>query len=101
MNFGNAAILAFAVNPANALTIYLTGCPSHPLCRGEQPPEVAVTRGLLRGRPGRTEGPSLHCILTSFVDRPHTTEGTGQQLVSSRDPLAQRYQRETFTNPEG
>lgn len=60
-----------------------------------------MTRGLLSGGPRRTEGPSLHCTLTSFVDRPHTTEGTGRKLVSSADPLAQRYQRETFTNPEG
>lgn len=52
MNFGSTEIFAFTTNPANALTIYLTGCPSHPLCQGEQSPEVAVTRGLLTGQAG-------------------------------------------------
>lgn len=96
MNFGKAEIFAFTTNPANALTIYLTGRPSHPRCQGEQPLEVRWRADYWEDRQA-----SLPCILTSFVDRLRASEGTGQRLVFRMDPLAQRYQRETFTNPEG
>lgn len=96
MNFRKAGILAFTANPASALTICLTGCPSHPLCQGEQPLEVRWHGDYWEDREA-----SLPCILTSFVDRLRASEGTGQRLVFRTDPLAQRGQRETFTNPEG
>lgn len=94
MNFGNTAILAFTANPANALTIYLTGCPSHPLCQGEQPSEVAVTRGLPKARPaGQAAPPSMAfrlalqigCIPQGALDMSVSSIGTPWHKIPEGD----------------
>lgn len=95
-------LFVFTANPANALTIYLTSCPSHPLCWGEQALEVAVTRGLLRGQTGP---PSPAFRLTLEIGcMPHRAPDRGLSSAQTpwhRGTLAQRYQWEMFANPQG
>lgn len=78
LNSGNTTILAFSVNPTNALPISLTGCPSYP-CVGAKASRGGCDEGITERTPKRTE-PSPY---SSFVDMPHTTEGTSRSLSST------------------
>ena len=72
-------------------------CPSQPLRQGEQPSEVAVTRGLLRGQ----TSPSSPAFWLALQIGCMPQRAPGRRLVCSVELLAQRYQRETLTNPGG
>lgn len=95
LNSGNTIILAFSVNPANALTISLTGCPSYP-CVGAKASRGGCDEGITGRTPKRTE-PSPHTH-SSFVDTPHTTEGTSRSLSST--PTSWHQVTEKSTHPK-
>lgn len=84
MNSGNTTILAFSVNPTNALTISLTGCPSYP-CVGAKGSRGGGDEGITQRTPKRTEShpPFLQLCWYATYHRGHQ-----QRLVLNTNLLA-------------
>lgn len=84
LNSGNTIILAFSVNPANALTISLTGCPSYP-CVGAKASRGGCDEGITGRTPKRTEPPT-HTLQLCRYAAYH--RGHQQKLVLNTNLLA-------------
>lgn len=84
LNSGNTIILTFSVNPTNALTISLTGCPSYP-CVGAKASRGGCDEGITERTPERTEPPTPTLQLCRYAAY---HRGHQQKLVLNTNLLA-------------